>query len=147
MNICFNTKHISKLSWLLNCFSLSHLRVHVDEAKGNSPVWRTVINLRLPCRVPLRLSCYGSQIRGVLVSTRPQEDPGIKFSWSLSLPQPSRTIRNTPRRFFFLSPSLCWHVLCSEFQTQNLFLWKSVLLNIKCRVVLIGNHNWKTDSC
>lgn len=98
MNICYNTKHISKLSWLLNSFSPSHLRVNVDEGKGNSSVWRTVINLRQTCRVPLRLSCYGSQIRCVWVSTRPQEDPGIKVSWSLSLPQPSRTIRNTPRR-------------------------------------------------
>lgn len=89
MNICYNTKHISKLSWLLNAFSSSHLRVNVNEAKGNSFVWRTVINLRQPWCVPLRLSCYSSQIRCVWVSTRPQEDPGIKVSWSLSLPQPN----------------------------------------------------------
>lgn len=129
MNICNNTKHISKLSWLLNAFSPSHLRVNVDEAKGNSFVWRTVINLRQPCCVPLRLSGYSSQIRCVWVSTRPQEDPGIKVSWSLSLPQPNLNYSEHSEekkglRFFILNVAVLTRTL--KFQIQNLCFFFSV---------------------
>lgn len=123
MNICYNTKHISKLSWLLNAFSSSHLRVNVNEAKGNSFVWRTVINLRQPWCIPLRLSCYSSQIRCVWVSTKPQEDPGIKVSWSLSLPQPNLNYSEHSEekkglRFFILNVAVLTRTL--KFQIQNL---------------------------
>lgn len=110
-NKCYNMKRINKLSWLLNFLSSSHLKVNVDKAKGHNFVYKTVINLRQLQCVPRSFSCYGSQIRCVWVSSRPQEDPGIKVSWSLSLPQPSRTIRITPRRKehsgFSFSAQLC----------------------------------------
>lgn len=125
MNICYNTKHISKLSWLLNSFSPSHLRVSVDEGKANSSVLRTVINLRQPCRVPLRLSCYGSQIRCVWVSWSLRRTLELKFpgaSVYLSRAEPFGTLRGEKGlRFFILNVALLTRTLLRVSDTKSVF--------------------------